>query len=204
MVLTLENGEMHELDDSGSYRRLEFRRHVINIPMDDDLVRRDRQYRSDEETVMPALLAHIRRLGAEAAELARQQGSLGANPNEVEKMRRDELASKLKHKRMEARRYEVELQKRLSLAFSAFFFALFGVPVGLLLRRGGIGTGFIVGLVFFALFYVLLLAGQNLAESGRLPPWVGMWLPNLVLVLPVIELTSRAFFERPLLSRPWA
>jgi lipopolysaccharide export system permease protein len=105
---------------------------------------------------------------------------------------------------MEARRYEVELQKRLSLAFSAFFFALFGVPVGLLLRRGGIGTGFIVGLVFFALFYVLLLAGQNLAESGRLPPWVGMWLPNLVLVLPVIELTSRAFFERPLLSRPWA
>jgi lipopolysaccharide export system permease protein len=91
------------------------------------------------------------------------------------------------------------LQKRLSLAFSAFFFLLFGAPVGLLLRRGGVGTGFIVGLIFFALYYVLLLAGENLAESGRLSPFVGMWLPNIILVLPVTELFLRAFYEKSVL-----
>ena len=91
------------------------------------------------------------------------------------------------------------MQKRLSIAFSAFFFALFGAPVGLLLRRGGVGTGFIVGLVFFAVYYVLLLAGENFAEAGKLSPFVGLWLPNIILVLPIAELFLRAFYEKSLL-----
>jgi lipopolysaccharide export system permease protein len=96
---------------------------------------------------------------------------------------------------MEIVRSITEVHKRFSLAFSCFFFMLFGVPLGLWLRRGGIGTGFIVGLVFFAIYYILLLAGENLSENGKLSPFLGMWLPNLILVLPVIELSSRSFFE---------
>jgi hypothetical protein len=30
-----------------------------------------------------------------------------------------------------------------------------------------------------------------------------MWLPNIILVLPVIELVSRAFYERSLFLRFW-
>ncbi len=88
--------------------------------------------------------------------------------------------------------------ERFFFLFS-FFFLLFGAPVGLLLKRGGVGTGFIVGLVFFALYYVMLLAGENMAESGKLSPFIGMWLPNILLVLPVAELFLRAFFEKSLL-----
>jgi lipopolysaccharide export system permease protein len=109
------------------------------------------------------------------------------------------MRSRVRYKNLEVARYQVELQKRLSLAFSAFFFVLFGAPLGLLLRRGGVGTGFIVGLIFFALYYILLLAGENMAESGRLSPFVGMWLPNIILVLPVTELFLRAFYEKSLL-----
>lgn len=203
MVMTLVNGEMHELTESKTYRRLLFHRHTINIPMDVDLVRRDREYRSDEEMMLPQLIREARRLDAEATALARELAGSdsGAEPNSAELLRREELASKLKYKRLEATRYAVEVNKRLSIAFSAFFFALFGVPVGLLLRRGGVGPGFIVGLVFFAVYYVLLLAGENLANSGRVGPLIGMWLPNLLLVLPVADLFSRAFFERALISR---
>jgi lipopolysaccharide export system permease protein len=204
MVLTLENGEMHELSDSAVYRRLMFKRHVINIPMDDDLVRREREYRSDEEMAMPQLLAQTRKTSAEANELGLQLRKLstGAKANEATKMQYEELATKTRYRALEAGRFQAEVQKRASTAFSAFFFALFGVPVGLLLRRGGVGTGFIVGLCFFALYYVLLLAGQNMADSGRINPVIGMWLPNLVLVVPVAELFSRAFLERSVLS--WA
>lgn len=201
MVLSLENGEIHEATEAGSYRRLGFRRHTINIPMDDELVRRDREYRSDEEMRMPQLLGEVRRIGMQVDSLARQlrEARKTAEPNEAEKMRLEEMATRLRYRQLEQARFEVEVQKRASIAFSAFFFALFGVPVGLLLRRGGVGTGFIVGLAFFALYYVLLLAGQNFADAGRISPFLGMWLPNLILVLPVIELSSRAFFERPLL-----
>jgi len=143
----------------------------------------------------------MRQLNKDVAELKGKATEAGqkAGASEPGRLKYDELKSRVKYKNLEVARYQVELQKRLSLAFSAFFFVLFGAPVGLLLRRGGIGTGFIVGLIFFALYYILLLAGENMAESGRLSPFVGMWLPNIILVLPVTELFLRAFYEKSLL-----
>lgn len=204
MVLTLNDGEMHELTKEQNYRRMTFARHVMNVKVDEEFIRRDREYRSDEEMVLPQVVASARQLRKEAREIEQQverSESLAAT-DEPEQLRLTELSTRLRYKRLEFSRYEVEVHKRLSIAFSAFFFVLFGAPVGLLLKRGGVGTGFIVGLVFFALYYVLLLAGQNLADAGRLSPFVGMWLPNIILVLPVAELFSRAFFERPLLLGP--
>lgn len=203
MILTLLNGEMHETAVDSAYRRLKFRRHTINIEMDEEMVRRDREYRSDEEMMLPRLVTEVRKLKEEVATQERRVRAAEevAKTNEVESVRAEEERSKLKYRRMELGRYEVEFHKRISVAFSAFFFLLFGAPLGLLLRRGGVGTGFMVGLVFFALYYVLLLAGQNLADSGRLTPWLGMWLPNIVLVLPIAEMVSRALFERPLFLR---
>ena len=201
MILTLFDGEMHELVDIDTYRRLLFKRHVINVAMDDDLVRRDREYRNDEEMLLPQLAATMKQLGSDTRDLKRQALEAGkkAKAGEPDKLKYDELQSRVKYKNLESARYEVELQKRLSLAFSAFFFVLFGAPVGLLLKRGGVGTGFIIGLIFFALYYVLLLAGENMAESGKLSPFVGMWLPNIILVLPVSELFLRAFYEKSML-----
>lgn len=201
MIMTLFDGEMHELVEAGTYRRILFRRHVINVAMDDDLVRRDREYRSNEEMLLPQLAATMKQLNKEAVDLKQKRDEAGrkADASEPDRLKYDEMESRARYKRLEMSRYQVELQKRLSLAFSAFFFVLFGAPVGLLLRRGGVGTGFIIGLVFFALFYVLLLAGENLAESGKLSPFIGMWLPNIILVLPVTELFLRAFYEKSML-----
>jgi lipopolysaccharide export system permease protein len=201
MIMTLFDGEMHELTDTGNYRRLSFKRHVINVATDDDLVRRDREFRSNEEMLLPQLASTMKQLNREAQELKRKAVEAGhkAGASEPDKLKYDELKSRMKYKNLEVARYHVELQKRLSLAFSAFFFVLFGAPVGLLLRRGGVGTGFIVGLIFFALYYILLLAGESMAESGRLSPFIGMWLPNIILVLPVTELFLRAFYEKSLL-----
>ena len=201
MIMTLFGGEMHELIEAGIYRRLLFKRHVINVAMDDDLVRRDREFRSNEEMLLPQLASTMKQLNKDVVELKVRKDEAGkkAAASEPDKLKYEELKSRVKYKNLEVARYQVELQKRLSLAFSAFFFVLFGAPVGLLLRRGGVGTGFIVGLIFFALYYILLLAGENMAESGRLSPFVGMWLPNIILVLPVTELFLRAFYEKSLL-----
>ncbi|HDQ99519.1 MAG TPA: YjgP/YjgQ family permease [candidate division WOR-3 bacterium] len=202
MVLTLLDGEMHEVSENDSYRRLQFTRHVINVRLDEDLIRRDREYRSNQELTFFQLLGRVREMRAEVRENAEQAAASRAagERDEAERLRAEELEVRLRYKRLELARFQVEFEKRLSLAFSAFFFLLFGAPLGILLRRGGVGTGFLVGLVFFALYYVLLLAGQNLADSGRLSPFVGMWLPNLLLVGPVAELLSRAMFERSLVA----
>jgi len=52
LILTLYNGEIHELDirDFGEYRRIQFSKHKINIPVDDLLLmRRDTSNRTDRE-----------------------------------------------------------------------------------------------------------------------------------------------------------
>ncbi|MGQ9677928.1 MAG: LptF/LptG family permease [bacterium] len=197
LILSLYDGEMHELLTNGNYRRLLFAQHTINIPMEDNLLRRSRDYRSDDETRLPQLLKLINEEKSAVIELNRQLDSLvkqDLNP-EVKQFQYDEIKTKLRYKKLEFVRSLTEVHKRLSLAFSALFFLLFGAPLGVVLRRGGIGTGFLVGLIFFAVYYVMLLGGENFAESGRLSPFLGMWLPNILLVLPVIELIARAFFE---------
>ncbi len=59
IVLTLYNGEIHELDkrDYGNYRRIMFEKHRIIIPADDLLLkRRDKSSRTDREMTVPMML----------------------------------------------------------------------------------------------------------------------------------------------------
>ena len=59
LVLTLYDGEIHELDvkDFGEYRRIQFSKHKINIPVDDlFLMRRDTSNRTDREMTIPMML----------------------------------------------------------------------------------------------------------------------------------------------------
>lgn len=202
MILTLYDGEIHELEDEDTYRRLSFRRHVINVPMDVELIRRDREYRGDQEMTLAQLSERVNQLRGEEAKITGEIRAtrVEAEKNEPARLKLDELATRLRYKRLETARYETEFQKSLSLAFSCFFFLLFGAPLGILLRRGGIGTGFIVGLVFFALYYVLLMAGENFANTGKMSPFLGMWLPNLMLLVPVAEMAARAFLQRSVLD----
>ena len=58
LILTLYNGEIHELyiKDFGEYRRIQFSKHKINIPMDDLLLmRRDTSNRTDREMTIPMM-----------------------------------------------------------------------------------------------------------------------------------------------------
>lgn len=59
LTLTLHDGEIHELDlnDFGEYRRIQFSKHKINIPVDDLLLmRRDTSNRTDREMTIPMML----------------------------------------------------------------------------------------------------------------------------------------------------
>ncbi len=59
IILTLYNGEIHELDrqDYGNFRRIQFKKHRITIPADDLLLkRRDKSNRTDREMTVPMML----------------------------------------------------------------------------------------------------------------------------------------------------
>lgn len=87
--------------------------------------------------------------------------------------------------------FQVEIQKKFSIPFACIVFVLVGAPLGILARRGGLAAGFFSA-VFFVFYYLCLTGGEQLADRRIMPPWLAMWLPNLVIGGLGAWLTARA------------
>jgi lipopolysaccharide export system permease protein len=75
---------------------------------------------------------------------------------------------------------EVEVHKKYSLAFACIVFVLVGAPLATRFPRGGLGLVISASTIIFAIYWMGLIGGEDLAERGIAPPWVAMWIPNLV------------------------
>ncbi len=90
------------------------------------------------------------------------------------------------------RRYAaVELHKRLAIPIACLVFALIGLPLGIGSRSATRGRGFVLSIGLIMVYYVILNHGELLSREGRIPAWLGPWLPNLVLVLIAFPLMTR-------------
>ena len=88
-------------------------------------------------------------------------------------------------------RYEVEIHKKFALAAACFIFVLLGAPIALRFPRAGVGLTIGVSLVVFGLYYVGLIAGESLARRGLMPPFVSMWLANVLFGMIALILLAR-------------
>jgi lipopolysaccharide export system permease protein len=78
-------------------------------------------------------------------------------------------------------RYDVEIQKKFSLAASCLIFVLIGAPISLRFPRGGVGLVIGVSFAIFGMYYVGLIGGEALANKGYVRPWIAMWAANILL-----------------------
>lgn len=97
-----------------------------------------------------------------------------------------ELASSTVWAARRANRFRVEIHKKFSIAFACFIFVLIGIPLGLRVRRGGLGVVSALSLGIFMIYWVSLVQGEKLADRGFLDPWVGMWAANIVIGLAAV------------------
>lgn len=88
-------------------------------------------------------------------------------------------------------RFDVEIQKKFSLAAACVVFVLVGAPIALRFPRGGVGLVIGVSFAIFGLYYVGLIGGETLADKGYLPPWVAMWIANILLLILGLILASQ-------------
>jgi lipopolysaccharide export system permease protein len=93
--------------------------------------------------------------------------------------------------RLERNRYDVEIQKKFSLAAACAIFVLIGAPLALRFPRGGVGLVIGVSFGIFGIYYVGLIGGETLANKGYLPPWVAMWAANILLAFAGLFLAMR-------------
>ena len=87
--------------------------------------------------------------------------------------------------------FDVEIQKKFSIAIACMVFILIGAPVALRFPRGGVGLVIGVSLGVFALYYVGLIAGEDLADKNIVPPFAAMWVTNVVLTIVGVILLAR-------------
>ena len=97
-------------------------------------------------------------------------------------------------------KYLVEAHKKFSIPFACFLFVLLGAPLGVMAKRGGFAVSTSLSFGFFLLYYVLLIGGEELADRNQVSPEIGMWAPNLVLMIVALYLIFNTIRERAPIS----
>lgn len=83
----------------------------------------------------------------------------------------------------QAAAFELEFHKKLALPAACVVLALVGMALALRLPRGGVWMVVLVNVGVLGLYYVMIMAGESLADRMIVSPVVAMWGANAVLVL---------------------
>jgi LPS export ABC transporter permease LptF/LPS export ABC transporter permease LptG len=75
----------------------------------------------------------------------------------------------------------MEIHKKFSVPFACFVFTILGVALGASHRKDGKLAAFVLGIAVIFAYYVIMFTGQSLTKGFWIPPWLAMWLPNLLL-----------------------
>lgn len=81
------------------------------------------------------------------------------------------------------RELAIEMHQRFSIPLSCIFFGLLALPLGITSHRAVKSRGFAVGIIIAASYYLMGVGGEALAETGKIPPIVGVWTPNVIFAV---------------------
>jgi len=95
--------------------------------------------------------------------------------------------------------YLVEVHKKYSIPVACLVFALVGLPLGVMVRKGGFGMAATLSLGFFVLYWACLIGGEKLADRGILSPLWGMWSANIIISAFGVFLLARTTRQTPAL-----
>jgi len=108
---------------------------------------------------------------------AQPRSETSAKPHEV--MSVEELAAQ-PAQAVEAR---IELHRRFALPMACLLLAITGIPLGVSSKKAGKSGAFVVTVALAFVYYMAFISLSKLAQQGRIPVPVGVWLPNLAFAL---------------------
>jgi lipopolysaccharide export system permease protein len=89
-----------------------------------------------------------------------------------------------------------ELLEKGSIPLAVLFMGIIGVPLGAQIRARGRTAGIGVSLAVFSIYYICLMVMRSICSSGSVSPGLGVWIPDLFLLVSIIYLLRRASQER--------
>ncbi len=94
----------------------------------------------------------------------------------------------------------IEIHKKFALPFSCLIFGILGLPMGIVNKKGGKSTGFVLSIGIILYYYILITMGERLATEQRISPFIGIWAANITLGIFGIYFLIRSARERKLFS----
>ena len=76
-----------------------------------------------------------------------------------------------------------ELNKRISSSFAIIPFIILGLGISLLVKHREKSINFSVAFISAFSYYVLFILGETLLRNRIVSPFLGMWIPNIVITL---------------------
>ncbi len=89
-------------------------------------------------------------------------------------------------------RYNIEFQRKFTLAASCLLLFAIGAPLGAIIRKGGLGLPVVMAIIFFLIYHIISTVAEKSAREGSMEPFVGMWLAIIILTPLAIFLAYKA------------
>ncbi len=94
--------------------------------------------------------------------------------------------------------WAVELNRRLALPFACLIFGILGPAFSNRIGKIGRLGGFSLSLLIVIVYYMLLIMGEGLSKSGKISPFLGGWIPNILFGLFAGGVFYIAYKDRPI------
>lgn len=93
-----------------------------------------------------------------------------------------EFIDKLHRLGISPRKWQVNLQFKIAFAFTNFVVVLFGLPLVANQKQGGIAFGAGMSIFIIFTYYAFIKVGQVMGFNGLLPPFLSVWLGNIIFI----------------------
>ncbi len=219
-----------DLKEPANYRKVNFDNQVINVSdVGSELVRTESEYRTDREMgirdmrekvdlarqsigpfrtkILEQLAVKFQNLFSDTADpygtdslaavtaLAYVKSDAQVFKRHVEK-NRQQIISQMR----QVNKYSIEIHKKYAIPLASLSFILFGAPLAIRVRRGGMGTAIAISILMFVIYWAFLIGGEDLADRGYVSPIVAMWSANILIGGAGLYLLYLAITEKPILG----
>ncbi len=158
----LSKGYIHDYAQRENvYKRIKFSEYRLQIPLNDELIKKQREWRSDREKNISMLVKEIKQFSEQYIKSGKKDRGLKRRINSL----------------------KVEVHKKFSLPFASIIFVFLAAYIGFIIKRGGYGPAFGISFFVFVIYYIFLISGEDLGKRGIIPPEIGMWWANAFYIL---------------------
>jgi lipopolysaccharide export system permease protein len=88
--------------------------------------------------------------------------------------------------------YWIECHRKFALTYAIIVLFFVGAPLGALIKKGGFGAPVVIAALIFMLYFILSSVGDNLADTGTVTPFIGMWMAAVIFTPVAFFFTKKA------------